>query len=486
MIGIDQGTTGTTCIAFDKDLRPVARAYEELANYYPQPGWVEQDPEDVVRGVVNTVAEVLQAVGGPKQVRAVGLANQGETVVAWNKRKTTASTAAIVWSDARAEEIVTHLREQGHGERVAALTGLRLDPYFSAAKFAWLLENESTVKNDAASGDLCLGTLDTWLAWRLGGERLLSDHATASRTQLLGLSSGRWEAELLNMFGIPKKALATVRSSLGNWGELYHPSWGGSLPWRASLVDQPGALAGNACFAYGETKVTYGTGCFLLANAGKEPVAPPEGLLATIAWSHEGRCTYAFDGGAFTAGTAVKWLQSVNIISSPEETTSLAESVQDTGGVRFLPAITGLGSPWWHNEARGLFSGITGGTTRRHLTRAVLDAVAFRVRDMLEALWATGFPRPSALCVDGGLTKNSYLMQRQADVLGLPIRRLNNVEATATGVAALAGIAAGILTEQQVRSRVSDAPLIKPKLSEEQRETEYAQWRSWLEQARKL
>ena len=485
LVGIDQGTTGTTCIAFDEDLTPVAKAYEALPNRYPQPGWVEQDPEDIVRGVVNTVGEVLRKIGGPKQVRAAGLANQGETVVAWDKRKAKAATAAVVWSDARAKDLVTRLLRQGHGERVAALTGLRLDPYFSAAKFTWLLENDPAVSNVAA-GNLRLGTLDTWLAWRLGAQRMVTDPSTASRTQLLGLSSGNWESDLLELFGVPEKALATVQPSVGDWGELHHPSWGGSLPWRASLVDQPAALAGNACFSYGEAKVTYGTGCFLLANVGQEPVAPPEGLLATVAWSEGERLTYAFDGGAFTAGTALKWLQSVGVITAPEETSDLAESVADAGGVRFLPAITGLGSPWWHNEARGLFSGITGGTTQAHLTRAVLDAVAFRVRDMLEALWTAGVERPSALCVDGGLTQNRYLMQRQADVLGLPVKRSANVEATATGAAALAGIGAGILTEEKIRSLLSDADLIAPRLSEEQREAEYAQWRDWLERACEL
>jgi glycerol kinase len=486
ILGIDQGTTGTTCIAYDRDLKPVAEAYRELPNRHPRPGWVEQDPEDVVRTVVEAVGEVLAKIGGPGEVEAAGLDNQGETVVAWDARTGRVLTPTVVWSDGRGAEVTALLEAAGHADRVRELTGLLLDPYFSAAKLSWLLEHDGAVRDAARAGTLRFGTLDAWLSWRLGGERSLTDHSTASRTQLMGLASGAWEQELLDLFGVREDFLPEVRPSVGDWGELHHPSWGGPLPWQASLVDQPAALAGNGCFSEDEVKVTYGTGCFVLVNAGPEPPAPPEGLLASIAWSRGSGRTYALDGGVFTAGTAVNWLRSVGIVAEAAETADLALSVEDSGGVRFLPAFTGLGAPWWHGDARGVFAGITGGTGRAHLVRAVLDAIAFRVRDVLEAAWTGGRPKPQSLRVDGGLTKNRYLMQRQADVLGLPVELGPSSEATATGAAALAAIGAGLLDERQAKARVPAREILEPQASEDRREAEYARWLDWLRHARKL
>lgn len=486
ILGVDQGTTGTTVIAYDHELQAVAEAYRELPNRHPYPGRVEQDPEDVVRTVVEAVGEVLERIGGPENVEAVGLDNQGETVVAWDAETGCALGPAIVWSDGRGAEITTSLKEARHEDRVRQLTGLTLDPYFSAAKLSWLLERDEAVRKAADAGTLRLGTLDAWLSWRLGGGRSLTDHSTASRTQLLGLHSGVWEPELLDLFGVSEECLPKVRPTMGDWGELYHPSWGGPLPWRASLVDQPAALAGNGCFAKDETKVTYGTGCFVVTNAGGEPPTPSEGLLASVAWSWEDTLTYALDGGVFTAGTAVGWLRSVGIVAEVAETADLALSVEDTGGVRFLPAFTGLGAPWWEGEARGVFSGITGGSMRAHLVRAVLDAIAFRVRDILEATWKGGQARPQSLRVDGGLTKNRYLMQRQADLLGLPVELGPSSEATATGAAALAAISAGLLDEQQVKEQVEAEYVFQPQLSKDERDTEYVDWLKWLQQAREL
>jgi len=332
-MGIDQGTTGTTCIAYDDKLRPVAEAYRELATRYPRPGWVEQEPEDIVRSVVEAVGAVLAAIGGPRRVDVVGLSNQGESVVAWDAGTGRALGPALVWSDRRGAETVARLERAGQAGRVQRETGLRLDAYFSAAKLAWLLEHDHAVREAAATGTLRLGTLDTWLAWRLGGGRMLTDHSTASRTQLLGLRSGAWEPELLDLFGVPPAALAKVRPSVEPRGAFAHPSWGGELPWTASLVDQPAALADHACFDRGDVKATYGTGCFVLVNAGSEPPAPPAGLLTSIAWSHDRQRVYAFDGGVFTAGTAITWLRSIGLIAGAEETAPLAASVADTGGV---------------------------------------------------------------------------------------------------------------------------------------------------------
>ena len=473
-------------MALDDRLEPVAEAYRELPNRYPRPGRVEQDPEDVVRTVVETVGEVLAKIGGPGEVEAVGLDNQGESVVAWDTATGRALTPVVVWSDGRGAEVTGRLKEDGHAERVRDVTGLVLDPYFCAAKFSWLLQHDDGVRRAAEKGTLGFGTLDAWISWRLGGGRPLTDHSTASRTQLLGLESGRWEPELLDLFGVPEETLPEVKPSADDWGELSHSSWGGSLPWRAALVDQPAALAGHGCFAENEAKVTYGTGCFVLINAGEHPPEPPEGLLASVAWSRGETLTYALDGGVFTAGTAMNWLRSVGIISGVAETSDLALSVEDTEGVRFLPAFTGLGAPWWDGDARGAFAGITGGTTRAHLVRAVLDSIAFSVRDVLEAAWAGGRSKPQTLRVDGGLTNNHYLMQRQADLLDLSVELGPSSEATATGAAALAAISAGLLDEGQVKDRVETRNTFDPQTPEDERETEYAQWLDWLHQARQL
>ena len=487
-MGIDQGTTGTTCIAYDDKLRPVAEAYRALDTRYPRPGWVEQEPEDIVRSVVETVGAVLAAIGGPGRVDAVGVSNQGESVVAWDAGTGRALGPVLVWSDRRGAETVARLERAGQAGHVRRETGLRLDAYFSAAKLAWLLAHDRAVREAAAAGTLRLGTLDTWLAWRLGerldGGRTLTDHSTASRTQLLGLRSGAWEPELLDLFGVPAAALATVRPSVEPRGALAHLSWGGALPWTASLVDQPAALAGHACFERGDVKATYGTGCFVLVNAGPEPPAPPDGLLTSIAWSHGRQRVYAFDGGVFTAGTAITWLRSIGLIAGAEETAPLAASVADTGGVRFLPTITGLGAPWWDGDARGAFTGLTAGTTRAHLVRTVLDSVAFRVRDVLEAVWASGVPRPPALRVDGGLARNGYLMQRQADLLGLPVDRGAHVEATAAGTAAFAAVGAGLLGYGDIRALLPAAERHEPRTSRDERDADYAGWRDWLRRAR--
>jgi glycerol kinase len=487
LIGVDQGTTGTATVAYDECLKPVAEAYRELPNRYPRPGWVEQDAEDIINTVVETVGEVLGEIGGAKNVTALGLDNQGETVVAWDAVSGKAITPTLVWSDGRGAEVTERIQEAGKAEKIRDLTGLMLDPYFSAAKLSWLLEHNEAVRDAAESGNLRFGTLDAWISWRLGGGQSLTDHSTASRTQLFGLRSGGWEPELLELFGVPEWCLPEIRPSLGDWGELYHPSWGGPLPWKTSLVDQPAALAGNGCFSVNEAKVTYGTGCFVVSNAGDEVPDPPAGLLASVAWSTQDKTNvYAFDGGVFTAGTAINWLQSIGVVSEAAETSELAHSVEDTAGVRFLPAFTGLGAPWWDGEARGLFSGITSGATRAHLVRAVLDGIAFRVHDVLEACWTGERDKPETLRVDGGLTNNRYLMQRQADLLGLPVELGPSSEATATGAAALAALASDQLTEKDIQAYATGGEVFEPRCSEDEREAEYARWLEWLDQARTM
>ena len=483
LLGIDQGTTGTTVIAFDDDLRPVARAYRRLESQHPRPGWVEQRPEEILSGVTEAVGEVLSRIGGPRAVRAAGLANQGESVLAWDATSGRALTPVIVWSDRRASGLIDRLRLDGHAPRVQALTGLELSDYFCAAKFKWLLEHDEHVQRARFEGRLRLGTLDTWMALHLGRISHATDHSTASRTQLYNLGRGGWDDELLEVFAVPREALPEIRPSCGEWGTLEHPSWGGPIPWRASLVDQPAALVGNGCISPGAMKITYGTGCFALVNAGTAVPSAGSDLLASVAWSRDGtgldgtglERSFALDGGVFTAGTAIEWLVGLGLVASAAETSDLAQSIGESP-VRFLPAFSGIGAPWWTPQARGVFAGLTAGTTRAHLVKAVLDGIAFRVTDIAHAIWKAGTAVPSSIRVDGGLSANAYLMQRQTDLLGVPLEVGVQSEATALGAAMLAG---NVMESPANMVSLTFEPRLEPDLREQQ----YASWRDWLERA---
>jgi glycerol kinase len=479
-LGIDQGTTGTTVIAFDKNLKAVAQAYRRIESIHPQTGWVEQNPEAIIGSVVEAVADVLVKIGGVKNIQAAGLTNQGESVLAWDTRAGQAITPVMVWSDRRASSIANDLKP--FEKRVRKLTGLELSDYFCASKYAWLLKNNPDVQHAAKQGTLRLGTLDSWMAFKLGGLHHVSDHSTASRTQLLGLNSGQWEKELLELFQIPLEVLAEVKPSLGNWGYLRHSSWQGEIPWFASLVDQAAALAGNGCLKAGDIKITYGTGCFVYINAGNTIPQPDKSLLASVAWTNQTERTYALDGGVFTAGTAINWLVDLGLAESPEQTAALAQSSTNQE-VRFLPAFTGLGAPWWDSEVRGIFSGISAGTSKADLTRAVLDSVAYRVTDIVRAMWLH-HPKSDVIRVDGGLTKNPYLMQLQANLLGVAIAVSAQTEATALGAALLAGTTAKLLNIEDIQ--FGSSRIFEPQWSTIERETRYEEWLVWLEKARRL
>ncbi len=480
-LGIDQGTTGTTVMAFDTSFKPYAHAYRKIQSYHPKSGWVEQHPEEIIQSVIEAVAEVLDKIGN-KKIEAVGLTNQGESVLAWDAKTRKALTPVVVWSDRRAASIAEAFSKT-HGERVRELTGLEPSDYFCASKYAWLSQNNAEVKQAAKEGRLRFGTLDSWLALKLGGLEHVSDASTASRTQLLGLASGQWERELLELFQIPPEALAEVRPSLANWGTLQHKTWRQKLPWFASLVDQPAALAGNGCLKTGDIKITYGTGCFVYINAGSDLPKPGKSLLASVAWSDEKTRTYALDGGVFSAGTAINWLVELGLAESPEQTATLAAS-STNHDVRFLPAFTGLGAPWWDSEARGVFSGLTAGTTKADLARAVLDSIAYRVTDVVRAMWQAGNPKPSLIRADGGLTKNPYLMQLQANLLGVDIAVSAQTEATALGAALLAAGSAGLLGPDKLTFEIGT--LYEPTWSKDERETKYQGWLEWLANARNL
>ena len=477
LIGIDQGTTGTRVVAFDERLAPLAEAYREVPAHHPRPGWVEKDANAVVQSVEAALQEVTGALDGDR-VAAVGLDNEGETVVAWDARTLRPLAPAVVWSCRRSEGIVQRLRDEGAEPRVHELAGTPLDPYFSSTKIRWLLENDRQVMEAAAAGRARFGTFDAYLCARLG-DGALTEPSTAARTQLQRLDRpGVWDEELCGIFGVDPACLPPIGPSAGMLGSLC------GLPLGGLLVDQTAALAGHGCLTTGAAKATYGTGVFVLANAGPQPPAA-DGVLPTVAWDMQG-VAYALDGGVFSAGSAVGWLQQLGLIGGPGETEQLARSVPDAGGVRFLPALTGVAAPWWMADARGVWSGLTAHTTRAHLVRAVLEAVAWRVRDVVEAMRAAGV-QPGLLRVDGGMTANGWLVQRQADVLGIPVRVAAQAEATALGAAGAAAVGIGSAGLDDLAALAAGGHTVDPAAgSESWRDAEHAAWRDWLAAAGSL
>jgi glycerol kinase len=449
----------------------VAESYRPVAVHHPRPGWVEKDGEEVVESVRTTLAEVVAAVGA-ERVAAVGLDNEGETVLAWEAGSLRPLAPAVVWSCRRSQPIVERLAATPEAAEIERLAGTAADPYFSATKIRWLVEQVPAVAGAAATGRLRVGTLDAYLRARLGGGAA-TDASTAARTQLQALAApGRWNAELCRIHGVDAGWLPPVGPSSGDLGSL------DGLPLRASLVDQTAALAGHGCFAPGQVKATYGTGIFVLATTGP---APPSGrgLLPTVAWWADGLRAYALDGGVLSAGSAINWLRDgAGLLADPAESEALAASVPDAGGVRFLPALTGVGAPFWQADARAAWTGISAHTTRAHLVRAVLESLAFRVRDVLTALADAGH-RPQELRVDGGLTANRWFVQFQADVLGIPLRIAPTAESTALGAAGLAGAAAGLFGIEQIAARAGGGTRVDPApASAGWRDREYAAWRS--------
>lgn len=480
-LAIDQGTTSTRAVAYDFDFMPVARAVREVRSAFPQPGWVEQDPDALLGGVVEAVAEVLDAVGGSRAIASVGLDNQGETTIAWDAVSGAALAPAIVWQCKRSTEIVDRLRATGIEPEIRALTGLPLDPYFSAGKMAWLIERDPAVQAAAKRGTLRPGTVDAWLTARLGDRGSLTDPSTASRTQLVRLASLDWDPRLLGWFGIDRATLPEIVPTAGDAGRLGHASWGGPLPLTALICDQQASLAGHGAFRAGAMKATYGTGVFTLANAGAI-MPPPSSLEVSVAWLLPGEpAAFVMQGGVLAAGALLDWLRDGLGLPDARETDGLARSVADTGGVSMLPALSGLGAPWWRPGARAVFTGITTGTSRGHLARACLDGIAHLVADVVEEM-IVHLPRaPEVLTVDGGLVANTYLMQRQADLLGMTIEIAPSEESTALGSAALAAIGAGRATPWGFAQERAAGRRVVPGLDASQRASERSAWRRFVD-----
>jgi glycerol kinase len=475
VLALDQGTTGSTALVVHQDGRILGRGYRELTQYYPRPGWVEHDPDEIVRVSVEAMREAVAAAG--ERPAALGITNQRETVVLWDRRTLVPAAPAIVWQDRRTSARCRELRDAGLEPLLRQRTGLVPDPYFSATKYEWLL-GDPALRRRAERGELAAGTVESWLVARLAAGRVhASDHTNASRTLLYDLRRREWDDELLALFGVPREILPEIVPSSGVVGEMDPAHLGFALPIAGLAGDQQAALFGQGCCTTGLAKNTYGTGAFLLVYRGTAMPDPGPGVLATAACGPRGEPAYALEGSVFVAGAAVQWLRDgLGLIARAEETDALARSVADTGGVHFVPAFVGLGTPHWEPEARGTITGLTRGTSRAQLARAALEAIAFSSADLLAAMaGAEGLSVPT-LRVDGGAAANDWLMQFQADVLGIPVERPDMVETTGLGAAGLAGLAAGVWlgTDDFLAGRRFDR--FDPRMDEAERRSRRGEW----------
>ena len=447
VLALDQGTTSSRALVFDANGRVVAMAQRELPQSYPQPGWVEHDALRIWTDTLACMHEaLLRAALKPADIAAIGITNQRETVVLWDRATGTPLAPAIVWQDRRTADACARLRAEGHEALVRGRTGLVLDPYFSASKIAWLLDHVPGARGRAERGELACGTLDSWLAWQLTrGRRHITDLTNASRTQLLDIRSGRWDDDLLALFGVPRALLPEVLPSAGHLADTDPALFGRAIPLTGIAGDQQAALYGQGCTAAGLAKNTYGTGCFMLMHTGRQVIASTHGLLATCAAQTSTDIEYALEGSVFVTGALVQWLRDgLGLIARSADIEALAASVPDSGGVTVVPAFTGLGAPHWSADARGALYGLTRGTTRAHIARAALEAIALQTLDVMRAMEADAGAPLRALRVDGGGTANALLMQMQADLLGCPVQVAPTAETTALGAALLAARGCGL------------------------------------------
>ncbi|MBS0419237.1 MAG: glycerol kinase GlpK [Proteobacteria bacterium] len=487
LLAIDQGTSSSRSIAFTARGTLVAQDQHPFEQIYPASGWVEHDPEVIWATTISTTREVLKQLRARQQrVAAIGITNQRETTLLWDRRSGIPVYNAIVWQDRRTAEQCRTLQDAGHENEVIEKTGLRLDPYFSATKLTWILDNVPGTREAAEAGHLAFGTVDTYLIWRLTGGRVhATDVSNASRTALFDIRTCCWDEALCELFRVPAKCLPEVRDSAADFGNTDAGLFGEALPIRGVAGDQQAALIGQACFAAGDVKSTYGTGAFLVLNTGHQLVRSRNRLLSTVAWRLEGATTYALEGSILSAGSTIQWLRDgLGIIARAPEIELLAQSVTDTGGVYLLPAFTGLGAPYWDPDARGGIVGLTRATGRGELARAGLDSVVYQTRDLLDAMTADGIG-PSQLKVDGGMAQNGFFLQRLADVLGVPILRPKMAESTAFGAACLAGLGHGVFSSlQDIASLWEGDVRCEPKLEAGAREREIRGWREALRRVR--
>jgi len=460
ILALDQGTTSSRAVLFDRSGAKVFAAQYEFPQIFPKAGWVEHDPKDILDSQLHALRDCIEFLktGGEdiSEIAAIGVTNQRETTMIWDKSTGEPVYNAIVWQCRRTADTCDRFEEQGLDKFFRSKTGLLIDPYFSATKIKWIFDNVDGVRERAHRGELLFGTVDTWLIWNLTGGRVhATDYTNASRTMLFNIHTLEWDREILGLLGIPECILPEVKNSSGDFGVTSADVIGAEIPICGCAGDQQAALFGQCCYLKGDVKNTYGTGGFLLMNTGDECVESKNGLLTTIAWGIGGKVTYALEGSVFVSGAVVKWLRDeLCIINSAEETAALAESVPDNGGVYFVPAFVGLGTPYWDSDARGVICGLTRGAGRAHIVRAALEAIAYQTADVIKAM-EEDTSALGLIKVDGGASQNDFLMQFQSDILGRSIIRPRNVESTATGAAFLAGLHCGFWENREELNRVS-------------------------------
>jgi len=488
ILAIDQGTTSSRAIVFDRKLKPLGVGQKEFRQYYPKSGWVEHDPEEIWTSVIAVCKAALKKAGTTaKTIRAIGITNQRETVVIWDRKTGKPIHKAIVWQDRRTAPLCAELKQEGYERQFTEKTGLLLDPYFSGTKIRWLLDHVKGARARAEKGELAFGTIDSFLIWRLTGGRVHATDATnASRTLLYNIHTGEWDDALLRILNIPRSLLPEVKDCAADFGTSEAKLLGAAIPICGVAGDQQAATVGQACFEPGMMKSTYGTGCFALLNTGEKAVASQNRLLTTVAYQLDGKRTYALEGAIFIAGAAVQWLRDgLRLVKTAGETGALAKAADPNQQVYLVPAFVGLGAPYWNAEVRGAIFGLTRGTTNRELAQAALEAVCYQTRDLLEAMRKDmGENARTILRVDGGMTASDWTMQRLADILDAPVDRPPVLETTAVGAAYLAGLHAGLMPKPaQFAKGWKRAARFAPKMKAAERERKYA---GWQEAVRKL
>lgn len=489
VIALDEGTTSARALLVNASGKIVNTRQREFTQHYPRQGWVEQDPLEIWSCQYGVFNEVLLSLGhSMRNVEAIGITNQRETTLLWDRKTGDPVGPAIVWQCRRTNGICEAIQSQAEAASIHDKTGLLVDPYFSATKIMWMLENWPDCRRKAESGDLCFGTIDTWLLWKLtGGKVHATDPSNASRTLLYNLHTGDWDPDLLSFFGIPQAILPQIKPSGGLFGVTDPELTGAEIPITGIMGDQQSALFGQLCHHPGELKNTYGTGCFLLMNTGDQPVLSNKGLLTTVAWQRDKITTYALEGSVFVAGAAIQWLRDdMGLIRTAAESEQLALSVPDTSGVTFVPSFQGLGTPIWNMNARGMISGLSRGAGKAHIVRAALEGIAFRTRDLTETMETESGQKLSVLKADGGASANNFLMQFQSDILGIEVRRPRSIETTALGAAFMAGLSSGFWSrEEDLISLTGEEFSFLPSIDSSKRETLYSGWKQELNRASK-
>jgi len=488
ILAIDQGTTSTRAIAFqpapEGGLQPLAVDQVELAQHFPRSGWVEHDAAEIWDATLKVCRAVIAQAGGADRFAAIGITNQRETAVMWDAATGEPLHRAIVWQDRRTADATGRLAAAGHESMVQAATGLILDPYFSASKFAWLLDAVPGARARAEAGEVKVGTIETWLIWKLtGGASHVTDATNASRTSLMDLATRQWRPDLADLFGVPMTALPRICGCTDHFGDTLTDLLGASLPIRGAAGDQQAALVGHGALKAGDAKITYGTGAFLVANVGTAPVASTSRLLGTLGYAVGGTVAYALEGSIFSAGSAIQWLRDgLKVLTDAGQSEAMAASLKDNGGVYLVPGFTGLGAPWWEPEARGTIVGLTRDSGPAHMVRAALESLAYQTRDLLDALAADGAPRLSTLRVDGGVTANGFAMQFVADVCEITVERPAFQEMTALGAAKLAALGVGLIGDLEDHP-VEPPTVWKPSMSKSERERLLKGWRGAVKAA---